>query len=126
MGIKITALMLYLADSKVLSGKAKMQVGHISAHIKNDTRIQVKKVWDSQEFIDPQADLTIQFDFDLSLHVKTADLERLFGIINAHLEMVEKLRKAEKDAERYAEAMFDAYVSADDLFDQDDLKHLDA
>ena len=111
MGIKITALMLYLADGKVLSGKAKMQVGHISAHIKNDTRIQVKKVWDSQEIIDPQADLTIQFDFDLSLHIQTTDLERLFGIINAHLEMVEKARKAEKEAERYSEAMFDQMLS---------------
>ena len=125
MGIKITALMLYIADSKVLSGKAKMRTSS-SMFIYENTEFRINQIWEHQNPAEPSTALALYLDNDVTIHVSVADLERLFGVINAHLEVVEKARKAEKDAERYAEAMFDNYLSADDLFDQDDLKHLDA
>lgn len=97
-----------------------------SFHVERDTEFLVKKVWEHENIIEPNCSLVIRLDSAVSIHIETADLERLFGVINAHLEQVHKARKAEVQAERYAEAMFDEYISSDDLFDQDDLKHLDA
>lgn len=82
-----------------------------SFHVDNNTDFVVKQVWDYQDITNPNADLVIRLDYDVTIHIQTADLERLFGVINAHLEQVHKARKAEVQAERYAEAMFDQMLS---------------
>lgn len=77
-----------------------------------NTEFRINKVWDSQDITDPSAALALYIGQDLTIHTSTEDLERLFGVINYHLEQVHKARNAEKEAERYAEAMFDQMLSS--------------
>lgn len=77
---------------------------------------RVRKVWDKEDILDPNASLSLSVDVvnggSLFVHGNRAELAVIYKALDDYFSEVHEAQRAEREAEEYASYMLDKMVEA--------------